>query len=105
MTSSYPLPLTFWFKSLSIFDLLVLTTFISSSHLFPIPSHSKSNQVSGSKATSLPPRPLRTHRASFPAIRSSLSNAHLGGRGAATYDCCCTCTFVFASDARGGFHR
>src|SRR5262249_4234464 len=26
------------------------------------------------------------------------------GRGAATYDCCCACTFVFASDARGGFH-
>src|SRR5262245_3720737 len=55
--------------------------------------------------TSLPSPPLRAHRVSFPAVRSSLSNAHLGGRGAATYDCCCACTFVFASDARGGFHR
>src|SRR5262245_59181940 len=40
--NSYPIPLTFWFKSLSIFDLFVLTTFSSSSHLFPIPSHSSS---------------------------------------------------------------
>jgi len=44
---------------------------------FTIPS-----TCSGSKATLLPPRPLRTHRASFPAIRSSLSNAHRRGRGA-----------------------
>jgi hypothetical protein len=34
-----------------------------------------------------------------------LSTARLGGRGAATYDCCCICTFVFTSDARGSFHR
>src|SRR6266540_3134456 len=37
-TNSSPVPLTFWFKSISIFDLSILTTFISSSHLFPIPS-------------------------------------------------------------------
>jgi hypothetical protein len=36
--------------------------------------------VSGSKATLLPPRPLRTRRASFPAARSSLSNALVGTR-------------------------
>ena len=40
--NSYTTPLTFWFKSLSIFDLLVLTTFIGSSHLFPIPPYSSS---------------------------------------------------------------
>src|SRR5262249_16190456 len=43
--NSYIIPLTFWFKSISIFDLLVLTTFISSSHLFPIPSHSSSQPL------------------------------------------------------------
>src|SRR5262245_43833221 len=59
----------------------------------------------GSRAALPLPRPLRTHRASFPAVRSSLSNARLSGRGAATYDCCCACTFFFANDARGGFHR
>src|SRR5262249_49711093 len=57
---------------------------------------------SGSKATLLPPRPLRTRRASFPAARSSLSNARLGGRDATTYDCCCVCTFFFANNARDG---
>jgi hypothetical protein len=36
--NSSPIPLTFWFKSISIFDLAVLTTFISSSHLFPVSS-------------------------------------------------------------------
>ncbi|MGH8602457.1 MAG: hypothetical protein ACREXR_06675, partial [Gammaproteobacteria bacterium] len=35
--SSYPTPLPFWFKSLSIFDLLVLTAFIGRSHRFPLP--------------------------------------------------------------------
>ena len=34
-----------------------------------------------------PPRPLRAGRASFPASGSSLSNAHVGGRGTVTYDC------------------
>jgi len=38
--NSYTIPLTFWFKSISIFDLSVLTTFIGSSHLFPIPPYS-----------------------------------------------------------------
>jgi hypothetical protein len=40
--SSYTTPLTFWFKAFSTFALLVLTTFIGSSHLFPIPPHSSS---------------------------------------------------------------
>src|SRR5262245_41132684 len=40
-------------------------------------------QMSGSKATLLPPCPLRTRRASFPAARSSLSNALSGTRLAA----------------------
>src|SRR5262249_20527137 len=40
-------------------------------------------QTSGSKATLLPPCPLRTRRASFPAARSSLSNALIGTRLAA----------------------
>src|SRR5262249_44216369 len=59
----------------------------------------------GSRAALPLPRPLRTHRASFPAVRSSLSNARLGGRDAAIYDYCCVCAFFFANDARGGFHR
>src|SRR5262245_48898361 len=44
----------------------------------------KSTEImSGSKATLLSPRPLRTRRASFPAARSSLSNALIGTRLAA----------------------
>src|SRR5215813_299579 len=69
------------------------------------PSRKSHPAFSGSKATLLPPRPLRTRRASFPAARSSLSNARLGGRDASTYDCCCVCTFFFADNARDGFHR
>jgi hypothetical protein len=69
------------------------------------PSRKPHPAFSGSKATLLPPRPLRTRRASFPAARSSLSNAPLGGRDASTYDCCCVCAFFFADNARDGFHR
>ena len=69
------------------------------------PLEARATSGSGSKATLLPPRPLRTRRASFPAARSSLSNARLGGRDASTYDCCCVCTFSFADNARDGFHR
>src|SRR5215813_10205169 len=71
----------------------------------PCPSRKPHPAFSGSKATLLPPRPLRTRRASFPAARSSLSNARLSGRDATTYDCCCVCTFFFANNARDGFHR
>lgn len=39
----------------------------------------------------LPSPPLRTHRASFPAVRSSLSNVHFGGRGPVTYNCYWAC--------------
>ena len=53
----------------------------------------------------LPSPPLGTRRASFPASGSSLSNALCGGRSAATYDCGCTCTFIFANEARGGRNR
>src|SRR5262249_23984988 len=60
--------------------------------------------LSGKRVVLPSPSPLRTDRASFPAISSSLSNARLSGRDAATYDCCCVCTFFFANDARGSFH-
>src|SRR5215813_2703217 len=43
--SSYSRSRTFWFKSISIFDLSLLTTFISSSLMFPIPSDSSSRPL------------------------------------------------------------
>jgi hypothetical protein len=40
--SSHTSPHTFWFKLVSVFSLLVLTTFISSSHMLTMPSNASS---------------------------------------------------------------
>ena len=71
----------------------------------PLNSRFRRESGSGKRMALLPSPPLRTHRAIFTAVGSSLSNALFGGRGVSTYDRCSAFAFDFANDARCGFNH